>query len=280
VTDVSQAVTLHVPGKLKVEADGRVTGPASISHNTPWPCVNGGWGSGAMDGVVMHTMVGNLDSAIAWFNNPASSASAHFGIDQAGHIHQFGPIGKGWCAWAEAQGNGTWYSIEHADNGNPDNPLTQAQIVASAQLFECLSAFAGFPVQEANSPSEKGYGVHYMGGQSWGGHTCPDSPPAHVRSRQRPAILAVVNEMRKPPPPPPVVTKIVVVSEKADGRISLHGLCAANPHNTPAIVVELTLAHLPNNVFGFGLGAYVNVGKWDDPLPKDAPVWFNKEVKV
>jgi hypothetical protein len=95
-----------------------------------------------------------------------------------------------------------WYGIEHADGGNPDTPLTPAQIAASAQLVELLSRFAGFPLQEANSPSERGYGVHYMGGAGWGRHTCPDLPPRHVRSAQRPLILALAREIRKGPPAP------------------------------------------------------------------------------
>jgi len=42
-----------------------------------------------------------------------------------------------------------------------------------------------------------------MGGQAWGGHTCPDLPPYHVRSRQRPEIIARAKAVRNPPPPPP-----------------------------------------------------------------------------
>jgi hypothetical protein len=196
---------LAVPGRLKVQSDGKVTGPANIAYNNPFPCVNGNYGSRAMQGVVMHTMVGNLPGTITVFNNPSYQASAHFGIDQHGNIHQFGPIGKGWIAWAQVAGNAAWYSIEHADNGDPNIPLTGAQITASAQLVEMLSAFAGFPLQVTDSVTGKGYGTHSMGGAAWGGHTCPDLPPKHVRSQQRAAIIALAKEIRKgaPPPPPP-----------------------------------------------------------------------------
>lgn len=188
-----------IAGKLTVHADGRLSGPASISYNSPFPCVNGTFGSGAMQGVVMHTMVGNLPGTISEFNNHHAQVSAHFGIDQNGHIHQFGPIGKGWIAWAQKAGNSAWYSIEHADNGNPDNPLTDAQLTASAQVVECLSAFAGFPLQVTDSTGGRGYGTHSMGGTAWGGHTCPDLPPHHVRSRQRANIIERAKLIRNPP---------------------------------------------------------------------------------
>src|SRR5215475_8852595 len=190
-------------GKLHVHPNGRVDGPASISYNDPFPCVNGNYGSGAMMGVVMHTMVGDLPGTISVFNNPNYQASSHFGIGQDGHIHQFGPIGRSWIAWAQEAGNVKWYAIEHADHGNPDNPLTDAQLTASAQLVECLSAYAGFPLQITNSTDVKGYGVHFMGGAAWGGHTCPDVPPEHVRSAQRTEILARAQAIRGTTPVPP-----------------------------------------------------------------------------
>lgn len=191
-----------IPGRLKVGTDGRITGPARIGYNTPWPCESGAWGSGAMMGAVMHTMVGNLPGTIATFNNAAYQVSAHFGIAQDGSIWQFGPIGRGWMAWAEEAGNGSWYSIEHADDGHTQNPLTEAQVIASAQLLECLSAFAGFPLQVTDSTEVKGYGTHVMGGQAWGGHTCPGPGP---RAGQRTAIIALAREIRNPPPPFTVV---------------------------------------------------------------------------
>jgi N-acetylmuramoyl-L-alanine amidase-like protein len=191
---------MTTPGRLKVGADGRVTGPAQIAYNDPFPTVNGSWGSGAMMGVVMHTMVGNLSGTVAEFNNPSAQVSAHFGVAQDGSVYQFGPIGKGWVAWHAMQANDAWYGIEHADNRNPGNPLTEAQIVASAQLVECLSAFAGFPLQVTDSPTVKGYGTHVMGGAAWGGHTCPGPGP---RAGQRAAIIALARQIRSTPPPPP-----------------------------------------------------------------------------
>jgi hypothetical protein len=199
-----------------------------------------------MNGVVMHTEVSPSDAGvIKFFNEDTAGASATFSINQAGHVHQFGPLGKGWYAWAQMAGNRTWYSVECEDRGNPNTPLTDAQIIAFAQLVELLSRFAGFPMQIANSPSEHGFGVHYMGGKDWGGHTCPDLPPQHVRSHQRQAILDLAHEIRnakeeRVPEP---------VRHEADGTKSLDEV--ADHRNTTAehiITVtrrskEITRAH-------------------------------------
>ena len=52
--------------RLHIDSGGRLRGPASISHNSPFPCVNGKNGGmlvpkGIM-GVVMHTM----DNTAGW----------------------------------------------------------------------------------------------------------------------------------------------------------------------------------------------------------------------
>jgi hypothetical protein len=183
------------PGRCHIDsATGQLRGPIRIVYNSPWPCVNGTLGvTGRMQGVLMHTMVGNLPGTVEVFNNPSYQASAHFGIAQDGSVHQFGPIGKGWEAWHAVAANPTWYGIEHADNGNTHNPLTAAQIAASAQIVECLAAFAGFPLQVTDNVNGKGYGTHVMGGAAFGGHSCPGPGP---RASQRPAILAVAQKIR------------------------------------------------------------------------------------
>jgi hypothetical protein len=72
--------------------------------------------------------------------DPSRAVSAHFGIAQNGSVHQFGPIGKGWIAWAQAAGNAAWYSIEHADDGNlrwgiaVDGPTMLVQYVYAGWL--------------------------------------------------------------------------------------------------------------------------------------------------
>lgn len=186
-------MTYSTPPRLFIGLAGRVRGGlipgAKTTWNVPFPTHNGEWGSQAMMGVVMHTEVGFDHNVVDEFNNPMAGASATFSIDMKGNLHQYGPIGKGWAAWAQEAGNLSWYSIEHEDGGNPNVPLTDEQLWTSAQVVEVLSAYAGFPLQITNDIHTKGYGVHNMGGQAWGGHTCPDLPPKHVRSAQRGEIL-------------------------------------------------------------------------------------------
>jgi hypothetical protein len=212
---------VSTPGKLTIQADGKVCGPASIGYNNPFPCVNGAWGSKAMQGVVMHTMVGNLPGTITVFNEASYQASTHFGIDQQGHIHQFGPIGKGWIAWAQMAGNAAWYSIEHADNANTENPLTEAQIIASAQLVEALSAYAAFPLRVTDSVDGRGYGTHVMGGAAWGGHTCPGPGP---RAGQRHAIIDLAKRIRHPGQHPPEPWQAKALAKAAAIETDLAGL--------------------------------------------------------
>jgi hypothetical protein len=254
-------------GKLHVQNDGRVAGPASISYNTPFPCVNGKYGSGAMMGVVMHTMEGNLPGTITLFNDGSSPnpVSAHFGIAQDGHIHQFGPIGKGWIAWAQVDGNLAWYSIEHADNGNPDNPLTDAQLTASAQLVECLSAFAGFPLQVSDDVNTKGYGTHHMGGIPWGNHTCPDQPPGHIRSSQRAEILQRAAAIRNP-------VGGQAARYVADGTKSLADIAASSGAKLESIV-WLTAQNSPGG-FGPIEAQYFNAGDLNALMPAGMAYWL------
>jgi len=211
---------------LSVGSDGRVTGPAAITYNTPFPCVNGSWGSGAMTGVIMHTMVGSQAGTISWFNNPDAGASAQFGVGFDGAIHQFGPIGQGWIAWHAGAANVTWYGIEHEDGGDPSRPLTDAQLTASAQLVEMLTGFADIPLQVTNSPSTGGLGTHSMGGSSWGGHACPGD----VRAAQRGEVIRRAQGIRsgggpvpQPPPKPRLEEAVMQIGPGQTAGMSWNG---------------------------------------------------------
>lgn len=252
-------------GKLTVDASGRVRGPAPITYNDPWPCINGDPGEMSVphgiQGLIMHTMVGNLPGTIDVFNREGFEASAHFGVDQAGRIHQFGSV-RGWKAWAQEAGNPNWYSCEFADNENPDNPLTAAQLTVAAQLLECLSApsVGNFPIQVTNSTSGEGLGVHFMGGQAWGGHTCPDEPPGKVRSSQRARVVAMALALRATGQAAPPAKAATVAQPRrwvTAGQSSL--LKLAEDHGTvPSAILRLTAAKSPGAVYPADVAAWLN----------------------
>jgi hypothetical protein len=209
---------MTVPGRLTVGAGGKLTGPAQIEYNSPFPTRNGTpGGSGSMRGLIFHTMVGDLPGTIEVFNREGFGASAFFGIDQAGKIWQFGPVGFNWMAWAQMAGNEAWYSCEMADHGSTQNPYTAEQITAGAQVAECLSAFAGFPLQITDSVDGYGLGTHVMGGAAWGGHSCPGPGP---RAGQRTAIVALAKEIRAGNPPPSGPYRHIAAAGQTLGQIA------------------------------------------------------------
>jgi len=268
--------------KLSVDAGGRVTGTSPsgqpVQHNSPsWPCRNGDSGGmsvpSGVTGMLVHTMVGDLQpGTVAWFNNSASQASAHFGVSQAGEIWQFGPV-NGWKAWHAADGNPHWFGCEFADAGNPSNPLTPAQIAAGAQLLELLSRddVGRFPIQISDSPTTEGLGWHGMGGGAFGGH--PDCP-GDVRKVQRPQIVALAIAIRQGGTvTPPAVRQWVTA-----GMSSLEQL-ASQQHTTPAVILALTAAHSPGGVYPAGVASYLG-GVFGGtispakPMPKDLVLYL------
>lgn len=206
-------------GFLTIDSDGRVhgiPGIAPVTWNTPWPCRNGytsGFAAKA-SGVVLHTEDGYEQGTIAWFNNGAAAVSAFFAVGRGGSIHQFGPVGHGWVAWAQAGGNAAWYSIEDADNTHPSVPFTSAQKLSVAYLVEVLSWRDGFPLAEAADPAaQRGVALHSEGGVGWGNHP---GCPGPARAAQRPAIIARAKTIRK------VRDGVVtLITWTADGTLSL-----------------------------------------------------------
>lgn len=58
--------------------------------------------------IVNHIMESSIESADAWFHNPASQVSAHFGVARDGRIWQW--VGTANSAW----GNGIWQSPDQS----------------------------------------------------------------------------------------------------------------------------------------------------------------------
>lgn len=123
-------------------------------------------------GVVIHIMAGTLAGTDSWFRNSRASASSHFGTGKAGQLYQW--VDTNDRAWAQANGNSSWLSIENEGKGG--DKLTDAQLDRCAEVLAWAHRTYGVPLQVAHSPSGRGLGYHAMGGSSWGGHTsCPGS---------------------------------------------------------------------------------------------------------
>ncbi|MEU2339995.1 N-acetylmuramoyl-L-alanine amidase [Streptomyces sp. NPDC013172] len=134
-------------------------------------------------GLVLHIQEGNEQGSEAWFKNPASQASAHFLNPKTGALRQL--VDTKDRAWAEADGNAHWVSIEN--EGYAGDKLTASQLENAAQLLAWLHKTYSVPLESTDDPTGKGLGWHGMGGAAWGGHTgCPGDP---IKA-QRAAIIA------------------------------------------------------------------------------------------
>jgi N-acetylmuramoyl-L-alanine amidase len=149
-------------------------------------------------GLIVHIMEGTLEGSRAWFNNPSSQASAHFGNAKDGRIEQW--VDTKDRAWAQAGGNRTYLSIEN--EGKVPDALTDAQVENVAQLFAWVHKVYGVPLQKANAPGERGLGWHGMGGAAWGGHTgCPGD---HIRAQFDRIVARAEVIAGQPPTPTPI----------------------------------------------------------------------------
>jgi hypothetical protein len=144
-------------------------------------------------GLISHTMVGNLPHTDAMFTPGPQGVgnSAHFGTAQDGTVIQWVPLGV--IAEHAKAANDHWYAVENADDRNPNNPYTDAQLSRIAQILELISRpeYGRSTLQVTNSTDQEGLGTHNMGGVAWGGHSCPDAQknPNHTRSRARAEIV-------------------------------------------------------------------------------------------
>ena len=135
-------------------------------------------------GVILHVEAGTEAGTCQVFSEASYQASAHFGIAKDGRIDQF--VDTSNVAWAQAQGNSSYFSIE--TEGYPTESLTDDQCQSFAKLYAWLrtqpNASFGFTLAEV--PGQPGLGWHGMGGVAWGGHT---GCPGDLRKAQRQHIL-------------------------------------------------------------------------------------------
>lgn len=127
-------------------------------------------GMGSIFGVTLHIMAGTLEGTQAWFGNPQAEASSHFGTGKAGQLRQW--VDTRDRAWAQADGNPHWISVENEGRGGDE--LTDAQLDDCARVLAWAHKTHSVPLQVTSSPNGRGLGHHAMGGAAWGGHSaCP-----------------------------------------------------------------------------------------------------------
>ena len=186
--------------KCHFDADGWLQGPAGITHHMTPNYYSSGFANNAR-GLVQHTEDGFEAGTVATFMDPAAQVSAFFAVSELGAIDQFLPVGHGFVAWAEGDGNPDWRSCEAEDKTKTGTPMPPAQIAGVAQVLEACSEYDGFPLQITDDPVN-GHGLitHGDGGVSWGDHPlCPGD----VRKAQRPQIIALAMSIRQGTAPPP-----------------------------------------------------------------------------
>lgn len=141
-------------------------------------------------GWVLHVQAGN-GSPGNWMNGlraPNRKFSTAW-VAKDGASQQFAEIS---CRpWAQVSGDARYLAFE--TEGYPNEPLTTSQIHTLAIWHN----FLGMVDALAEADGQHGIGTHYMGGQAWGGHTCPDAVPgAGPRSRQRQSVINMARMLR------------------------------------------------------------------------------------
>lgn len=137
-----------------------------------------------IDHIILHTAVGTLQGTAAWFNNPNSKVSAHYGIDVDGKIYAFVPENCVAFQAGDYNMNQRSVGIEHIDNGDPQAPRTPEQIAASARLVAELSIAHNIPLDRQ----------HVLKHNEVTNTQCPGNLPVDE-------ILAKAKELLTPPAP-------------------------------------------------------------------------------
>lgn len=124
--------------------------------------------------VFVHIMEGSIESCDAWFHNPASQVSAHFGVAKDARVFQW--VDTDDTAWAQAYYNGVGISIEH--EGFSGTPLTAPQLAATLELQAWIHrTYPTVPLRWSMNPRRTGVIPHGQLGYIGGNHPfCPGMP--------------------------------------------------------------------------------------------------------
>ncbi len=107
------------------------------------------------EAIVVHIMEGSLTGTDAWFQDPASKVSAHYGIGQNGEVHQY--VDDSDTAWhAGRRYRATWDLIKNANpnyytigiehEGRDGDPWADSMYQASGELIHSISLRWNIPL--------------------------------------------------------------------------------------------------------------------------------------
>lgn len=135
-------------------------------------------------GLVLHVAEarGSLHDFFLRTSSP-NRKSATWWVAKSGRIEQYVPGSME--AWAQADGNATYNSVE--TEGYSTEPFTLFQVAGLAFLMRRGHDKWHWPFTQAAKVGQRGLGIHSMGGAAWGGHSCPGT----IRANERATILAV-----------------------------------------------------------------------------------------
>jgi N-acetylmuramoyl-L-alanine amidase len=126
------------------------------------------------EAVVIHIMEGTLAGTDAWFNDPTSHVSAHYGVGRAGEIHQYveeantayhaGRVKEATWSRIKLGVNPNYYTIGIEHEGNADSIWSETQYGASASLLSAICGRWSIPLDRD----------HVIGHREiYGPKTCP-----------------------------------------------------------------------------------------------------------
>jgi len=113
-----------------------------------------------MTALVNHIMQGTLAGTDAWFANPASQVSSHFGVGKNGEIHQY--VDLAYPAWANGGVNKpdwpllvpgvnpNYYTVSVEHEGQSGDIMPEKQYQATLALHQWLIETLGIPVTRDN----------------------------------------------------------------------------------------------------------------------------------
>jgi peptidoglycan hydrolase-like protein with peptidoglycan-binding domain len=186
---------------------------------------------------VVHTMVGHLRGTDGMFRRGGyDGTESHFGIggpqdpELDGAVYQWQRLD--YSADAQAAGNVYCTSVETADGGDPDNPWSDAQLLALVKLGTWWARNVDAPARIVTSTSQHGFSYH-RAFDAWNPnkHSCPGT----VRLRQYtnvviPAIakqLTAAREQTKPSAP--TLGRTVGVGDNGDDVRAVQILVRVKP---------------------------------------------------